>query len=454
MENYEFARGPHVPLPASVQPMRADGSVLRTVFLMLRNPLASWPVRVYEDTSYFPGIPGYILIMDPDVIAAVLLERAGDFPHGELFKRILQPLWGKGLITSQGSEWRWQRQAVAPIFRPAKIAGLAPVIEKATKAAVMRWRAQNDIEAVECCADLALDLLVETILGGAEEFKTGAARAEITYVIGEISRHRLSFLLPDALQRWMPRIARRESASLKRRIERLIAQRREAAPRGDLIDQLLAAKDPETGKGMDTALLADNLLGFLAAGHDTVSVGLMWSLYIMAIYPDVARRLRQEALTSVGEGAIGAGAVQQLHFTRAVIQEVLRLFPPAPILVRQAQSPLSAKGIDIRKGNRVVIPVYVIHRHRALWTNPDAFDPSRFAPSQPPPGRYAYLPFGAGQRICVGASLAMIELTVAMATIARLLAPALIGAREIEPVAGIALKPRGGMRMRLSFHER
>jgi cytochrome P450 len=335
------------------------------------------------------------------------------------------------------------------------LAPLASIISRVAAGTLSRWSRDRPkvVDAMTEMADLALDMLVETILGGGEEFRRGEARAQLAHIIAEISRHRVSYLFPDPLQQWLPRSGRKQTAALKARVERMIATRRLEPPRDDLVDHLLAAADPETGLAMPDTLLADNLLGFMAAGHDTVAVALTWSLYLLALFPEAARRVRDEVRHVAGDGPICSQHVAELVYTKQLLQEAMRLYPPAPILVRQCLDPIEINGIKIVKGKRVIIPTYAMHRHRRHWQNPDAFDPDRFAPERPVPDRYVYFPFGAGRRICVGAAFAMLELTVALATLMRSVRLAISPHYVVEPVAGIALKPRGGLPLSVTFDD-
>lgn len=180
----------------------------------------------------------------------------------------------------------------------------------------------------------------------------------------------------------------------------------------------MTATDPVSGESMPDSLIIDNLVTFLLAGHETTAQALTWTLYLLALFPHWQERARREVLRIAGEGAIGREQVQQLALLEAIFQEAMRLYPPAPSLMRVARTRVTLGGHEIKQGATIVIPIYVLHRHQRLWPEPLRFDPSRFGPeARSRRHRCAYIPFGIGPRTCIGATFAMLEGKAMLATL-------------------------------------
>jgi cytochrome P450 len=422
------------------------------LFRAMRNPIAAWPRALFEGTSWRPPFPGApIFLTDPEAVRAAMVEHAEDFPHGHLWRRVMHPAWGDGLVAVEGAEWRWQRRAAAPAFRAAQMAALAPRMRAAAEAALTRWRtAAQPLDIAAETGRIAFDVILDTVLSGGEDFDRTQTEARVRAFLGQLEYRRLSYLfLPDRAHAGKLNPPAREAAALRADVDRMIERRRTAPPRGDLVDLLLGATDPETGRPMDGALLRDNLLGFILAGHETSAVTLGWALWLAASHAPTSDRLRAE-VEAVTQGApVGPAHLDRLVFTRQVIQETLRLYPPGYQLTRVCVRDTVIDGRRIRAGTRILIPVYALHRHRAHWRDPDAFDPDRFAPGAPPPDRHLYLPFGAGPRVCLGAAFAMTELVVVLATLLR--AARFTPLSMPWPVASASIRPGGGLPMQVEF---
>ena len=384
-----------------------------------------WPRQVFDGGVFrarYPGAP--LIISDPAVAAEVLVERSAEFPHGEVFDRIFAPIWGKGILVSEGSDWRWQRRAAAPAFRPAQMASLAPVMGRAADKTLARWSTGAPINLHDDIRKLTLRVIFDAVLSGGEDFpdKEEASR-QIDAFTSNVGRISVADIVPMP-ERWRPSSAARggESAAyIRDRVTAMIARRRrEARPRGDLIDLLISATDQETGQAMDDTLLRDNLVGFIAAGHETSTYALSWALWLVASHGATRDRLLAEIKAVAGDDPIGGEDVERLIFTRQVIEETMRLYPAAVAIVRAAAGDTQVAGHRLRRGAPVMVAVYALHRLADVWDQPDAFDPARFGPERRagrPEG--AYLPFGAGPRVCMGAAFAMTELIVALATLVR-----------------------------------
>jgi len=223
-----------------------------------------------------------------------------------------------------------------------------------------------------------------------------------------------------------------------------------AQPRDDLMHRLMTARDPDTGRPMNEEQLIDNLLTFYLAGHDTTAKALTWTLYLLAQSPEWTAVLKDEIVRVTGGAPVAAEHIDKLVLTQQVIKEGMRLFPPVPVMSRQAVAETALGTHKIAPGTSVVIPIYALHRHRARWSNPDMFDPTRFAPEREAKiPRYQYMPFGAGPRICIGMAFAMIEATAMLATMLQSVRFGPATDRTPMPIARVTLVPKGGMPLRI-----
>ncbi|MEI2684810.1 MAG: cytochrome P450 [Cypionkella sp.] len=212
----------------------------------------------------------------------------------------------------------------------------------------------------------------------------------------------------------------------------------------DLLDLLLAAEDPASGRKMSTAELRDNLLTFIVAGHETTALTLSWALYLCAFDPRVQAEAQTEARALLGNRVATAADLAQLPLTRRIVDEALRLYPPAAFLSRTAIAEDELCGRKVLAGDTVILPIYALHRHHKLWTNPDGFDPARFADPKAI-DRFAYLPFGDGPRICIGASFALQEAVIILASLLARFRFSVIPGKDPKPVMILTLRPEGGI---------
>ena len=232
-------------------------------------------------------------------------------------------------------------------------------------------------------------------------------------------------------------------------MDEIIATRRARGPSTppDLLDLLIAARDPETGQGLTNEDLRNNLLAFLLAGHETTALALTWALYLLAFDPDVQERARDEATHRLGSRAAGAADLDAMPLVRAVLEEALRLYPPAGLLTRTAsQDDVLPGGHAVKAGATVMMPIYALHRHRRLWEAPDSFDPDRFLPGAGVSRhRFAYLPFAAGPRICIGLGFALMEAQIILATVLARFRFSLPAGSEPWPKMWFTIRPGSGM---------
>jgi cytochrome P450 len=419
-----------------------------------RSQIEGFPKAVFTDEAWQPPLPGMPLyIMSPDAIKRVLLTDADQFPAGELFARMMRPVWGEeGLLLAKHDAWKFQRRTTSEAFRPGAVQALTPYFVAAAKQALARWRELPDRRAdiFEEAKRITFDVILDTMLSGASSFDRRAFARSASAFFADISRIRISYILqPDAwhAQRPSPQSPHRDV--LITHIRKLITERRAAPPRGDLVDLLLTARDPDSGEGLSDDTLCSNLLGFIMAGYETTSTALTWTLYLLAAHTPARDQLLDEAARVLGAGDVTPDNLAALSYARAVLSESMRLYPPAFLLTRVSMCDTELAGHAVRAGQRINIPVYAVHRRASVWSDPHSFDPGRFLPGQPAPDRFAYLPFGAGPRICVGAAFAMAEATALLVTLVRGADLSLAPGARVWPQSGLALYPRHGLPMQI-----
>ena len=361
--------------------------------------------------------------------------------------RMLQPLLGRGLLLSEGEDWRYQRRTVAPALAPRTIPMLARHIAQV---------AQSVIAGLEASSENPVDLLTEMQflaleVAGRSMFSVAMDRhsAEMRDLIMRYAEHLgrptlLDLLLPLAVPTLRDIARRRVRRRWMDLIGRIVAERRamtSGTATNDLFDLISATRDPETGIGFSGERLLDQVATLITAGHETTAAALFWALYLLAAAPDVQNDLAAEvAPLDLGPDR-AADALPKLIYTRAVVQETLRLYPPAFTLVRQARHADVAGGIPVALGAVVFISPWVLHRHRRLWLQPEVFDPARFLPHAPPPDRFAYIPFGIGPRVCVGAQFAMTEAVLVLASLIQAFHIERADDDPVEPIAIVTTQP-------------
>jgi cytochrome P450 len=319
---------------------------------------------------------------------------------------------------------------------------------------VARWRAEPGLREIDRdMAAVTFKIIADTMLPGGDTFVSRAIENAHTDYLQPISWEVAYGML--GLPAWVPhpgtRSMRRAEREMRSAVAALIsARRRNPLPRDDLFSRLMAARHPETGEPMPDELLIDNLLTFLAAGHATTAMALTWTLYLLARSPEWEERLVEEIAGVAGEARIEAGHLDRLVLVEKVLKESMRLYPPAPIMMREAAADTSIGEARIARDTRVIVPIYAIHRHRKLWGDPDRFEPSRFsAAEEETRARYQFMPFGAGPRICIGMSFAMLEAKAVLATFLRSCRFEHVAGCDPEPISRLTLRPRGGMRLKV-----
>ena len=344
-----------------------------------------------------------LVVADPDLIREVLNDRDERFTRDKLLRRMFRRAWGQGLAGAEGEAWQRQRRAAAPAFRPAAVADNSPAFITAAARAASEWPCGEPVELTQRVARIIADIVFEVLVDGGGEVDTALVAADMRGYINRIASWTPRDLLPLP-ESWHDRLS---GVTGDPAVNRLRA----------LARKLADGRSTQRGKADLISLLEgvgpveDNICGLFPAAMDTTAAGASWTLYTLALRPEWQHRVAAEA-----RGCSGNFAAERLGLTRRVVQEALRLYPPAPFMIRSAATDGQLGTFALNRGQPVLLAIYAMHRHRSLWENPDAFDPDRFLP-----GRGAHpgwLPFGAGPRVCIAAQFALAEIT---AVVARLL---------------------------------
>lgn len=450
-------------VPARIVPPAEPLKGLSFLAAFVRNPLEVMPRAVYEqDIVNNPlGKVQRLWITGPELVKKVLLDERDKFRKQSQI-RLLSPLLGKGILTSEGAEWKWQRQASAPMFRQQDLRGFVPAFVRATESLLATWRAApaGSVQAVDRDMTRAtFDVISATLLPSAD----GTLAPVLESSMARFQRAGgwgILFAMAGFPQ-WLPRpgwiSGARATMTMRSSVTAMLAERRaiesqSSSSPDDLLHRLMRARDPESGRSMNDEQLVDNLLTFYLAGHETTARALAWTLYLLANAPDWAAQLEEEIARVTGGAPVENSHVEKLVLVQQVLKESMRLYPPVPMLSRQCVEQARLGDVDVMPGSTVAMPIYAIHRHAGRWQDPDAFDPARFAPereAQIP--RYQYLPFGAGPRICIGMAFAMLEATVMLATLLQKARFAPVPGREPRPIARVTLLPGGGLPLRVTL---
>ena len=440
---------------------RPEGASLwRHLALFRRDVLSAQPERLYRAkvaemrTWFFRSV----MPNEPELVRRVLVERAGDYPKSGRVAEGLRPLLGRSVFLTNGEDWARQRRIIDPAFAGGRLREAFPALLAAGQGGVGRL-GRGPVEVEALASHMAADAIFRVLFSMPIEAPLAAAvyrdfrafqRAQPLLNLGAV--------LP--LPRWLPRghgrAARGAAGRIRERIADLVARRRAEIEAGtapdDLATKIMTTRDPETGQGFDVEEMVDQVAIFFLAGHETSAAALAWALYLLATHPEAQARVAAEARAFAD--APGFAGLAGLRFTRDVFRETMRLYPPVPMMVREAAAPDRFRDRDVGRGTQVVLSLWHLHRNERLWARPHGFDPDRWAREDAggcPRG--AFLPFSAGPRVCPGAALAMIEGPLFLALLLTRWTVAPVAGREPVPVAHLTVRSREGIWLHLRERE-
>jgi cytochrome P450 len=411
--------------PPTVAPPAQPLTLRETIQAARRNVLELIPGLSYRQPIVSGRLGGrWHMVQDPAALRRIFVDNVENYPKSETMLRMLRPAIGDSLFTSEGGSWRWQRRAVAPVFAQRNVTALAPMMTATAERAAQRLpRGGGSAELVSEMLSATFDVICDVALSGREHFDVNVYRAALERYFETVGKASLlDFLqMPD----WIPRpgalLGRGAVQTMHGMVWRAIEVRQQQANDSrvkDLLDHMLDAQDPETGRRMTPTDLLHNMQFFIVAGHETTALALSWSLLLLALDHDAQARAREQARAALGDAPAGAEHVEMTPYIKQVIEEAMRLYPPVGLLARRVRQPDKLCGRDILPGDTVFLPIYALHRHQVWWERPDRFNPDNFAPGAVQGrDRFLYLPFGAGPRICVGANFAMMQAHIILATL-------------------------------------
>lgn len=429
-------------------------------FLVGNFPLASpdplglyteW-ARKFGDIFYYRSGPRQVYFLNhPDFVEEMLVLQAKHFSKDWVLRNA-RWLFGNGLLTAEGDEWKRQRHFAQPIFHHERIMSYAATMTAYTEQAVARWQVDEIRSIHKDMMDLTLRIAAKTLLGIDLRDETGTYRNSLNEIAKSVSGNQMLF---PAFLRFLPLPSllrsRRTVAQFDALIQKLISQRRKNSKNGvDLLSMLLESHD-EDGNGMMEDQVRDEVITFLIAGHGTTAMSLSWTWYLLSQNQVAEKRLHDELKSILGGKTPSFEDVQSLKYTAKVIRESMRLYPPVWAFGRTAATQdCMIGGYSIPKGAEVFACQWTVHRDSRFYDYPDLFDPDRWdserTHSLP---KFAYFPFGGGARMCIGASFATMEAILVLATIAQKFRLRLVPGHPVAPVPGLTLVPKYGMKMKV-----
>jgi cytochrome P450 len=442
-------------VPPAPTPRKTPPSTLEMIRIVYRNPLELWGEPSYNEPYIsVSGIGGPLVIAnDPALIRHVLVDNAKNYRMATVRQKILRPILRDGLLTAEGDVWKRSRKAMAPVFTPRHIFGFArPMLERSL-AFAERYEAGGTVDVATDMTMLTYDILAETLFSGEIAGEPGSFASQIDRLFETMGRVDPLDLLraPD----WLPRLTRLRGRKTMAYFRKIVAdtitmrsERMKSAPDEvpeDFLTLLLRAEGPS---GLTRGEIEDNIITFIGAGHETTARALGWTIYCLAEAPWEREPIEREIDAVLAREPDPVKWLDAMPLTRAAFEEALRLYPPAPSINREPIVPEQWRDLYIPPKAAVLIMPWTIHRHRKLWDRPDAFMPSRFHPeNRDRIDRYQYLPFGAGPRVCIGASFAMQEAIIALAVLMSKYRFNTTPETRPWPVQKLTTQPEGGLPM-------
>jgi cytochrome P450 len=415
-----------------------------------RTSVYGWSERAFEIDYLKRNILGFTvhILFDPDHVEQVLLGNAANYAKPDIVRTLLDPIIGRGLLTSDGELWRDQRRIVAASFSPAAVDAQRATFAGAAQAAAAQWADGEVRDMAAEATRTTMRIIALALFGGDPRLISEESMQQIAAAIEGFSEARMLalFRLPQFPITPKGRAGKRGQVHLRKTLAEVVDDRWHGRIRGDFLTGMIDALRDRFPEAEARALALDNAATFYLAGHETTANALSWSLFLLAAQPELQEALASEAIAAIAVGD-EVSLTERLPRLRLFLSESLRLYPPVPRFDRQAIGPDRLGDREVGPGDIVSIWPWMLHRHRKLWDDPDAFDMERFA-EKGGRHRFQYLPFGAGPRTCVGAQFATVE---ALTLLAHWLDEwrFVDTGRAVEPAGMVTLRPKGGLPLKL-----
>jgi cytochrome P450 len=428
---------------------------------MATNWLAGWPQAAFQARYMFARVVTVRnhIINDPDAIAHVLKDGAANYEKPALIKRILAPAVGWNLLVADGEIWREQRRLMAPVFTPAAVESFNDIFHDVAMAQAQAWTRERParVDVARAATRASFEVMSRSLFSGDPALRSEAASAHITATLASAGKYSLPKLIgaPWLDQSKMRREGLAGGAFLRRQLTALIERRKaDPAPPADFMSRLLDAFSQNHPPARAAELALGNGILFFVAGHETTANVLTWALYLMGGDPEVQERCAAEAQAAISAGGGPTAILGRLPYLRMVLDETMRLYPPASRFDRSPIKDDVLCGRPVRAGDMVTIWPWLLHRHELLWDEPDLFNPENFSPdARARQHRFQYIPFGGGPRICIGAAFAVNEALLILAEWLAAFRFRLDPDHQVMPTASVTLRAKGGMPMFLEPRE-
>jgi cytochrome P450 len=447
MVTRKYPDGPRLKLPLVI-----IGQMLPKRFPF--DPLAftAGIARDFGDIAHYKLGPLHVYQLNhPSLIREVLVDKAEKFHKPRLVKRGLRPTAGDGLLTSDGPLWKRQRKLIQPAFQHDRLGAYASVMVAYTQCMMDSFKEGEVRDIGADMSILTLGIVVKCLFGADLPLQARDI-SQLMLAVLDAANDRLNSVLRTS---WVPtarnRREKRAIAELDTILQLLIRARRAGnESRDDLLSVLLAAADDESGAQMSDQQLRDELMTLFGAGHETTALALTWTWYLLSRHPEVNAKLDEELDRVLTGRSPAACDLPRLPYTAMVIREALRLYPPVPGVAREPVEDVTIAGYEIPRGSLITVSPYVLHHDARFFSDPERFDPERFAPGwEEHIPRYAYLPFGSGPRVCIGNGFAMMEARLILATVAQHYRLSINPNDTIRPIQLVTLRPSGPVKMKV-----
>jgi cytochrome P450 len=398
------------------------------------------------------------LIYHPDSVKHVLQENNRNYNKDVFTYKLFRPFLGQGLLINDGESWLHQRRLMQPAFHRKRITAYGTIMTDATIALLERWKPyveqDSSVDVAEEMMRLTLGIVGQTLFSINLSDETNTIGPALTTMLKLLGNYVYAPFPPISIPTTRNRRLLAANRSLEQVIYHIIAERRQQnRDTGDLLSMLLSARDEETGEGMNDRQIRDELMTMLLAGHETTANTLTWTWFLLSQHPEIEQRLYYEVDEVLGGALPTVEHLPDLKYTNMVLEESLRLYPPACILSRKAMADDELGGYPIQANSMILVSPYATQHHPDYWPDPERFDPERFTPERSVDRpHYAYFPFSSGPRMCIGSSFAMMEAQLILATIAQRYQLRMVPGHPVEPQMLVTLRPKYGLRM--TIHER